>query len=296
MKKYLCLSLVLFTIGPAAAEINVVATYPYIADLVRRIGGGAVKAAALAPGNRDPHSVVPLPSYIARVRGADLLVINGAELEIGWMPPIIRESHNATVRPGSPGFLDLSSLAALSHAPESVSRSMGDVHPSGNPHFALDPDNVERMAGGICERLCALDAANCPGFRKNLGEFRVAWSRHTALLKQRMSAAKGMKIVQYHRLFNYFCDYFGVRIVAELEPLPGIPPASGHIREVIGIVRAESVGVIVSDVYHPADAARFVAEKTGARLVILPHDVFATDDAGDIFRLYEAIVRRLLGD
>ena len=280
----------------AYAKINVVTTYSYIADLTKKIGGDAVEVSAIAPGNWDPHTVVPRPSYIAKVRNADLLIINGAELEIGWIPPIIRESRNYRVQPGAAGFLDLSTHVRLIDIPDTVSRALGDVHPSGNPHYALGPDNIPKIANGIYQKLCKLDAANCQKFKNNLDEFNKKWAQKLEGWKKEMSRVPGLKIVEYHKLFDYFCKYFGITIVTEIEPLPGIPPASGYIEKVIKIVRSESVPIIATDVYHPIDAAKFVADKTGARLVILPQDVHAVDGADDIFSLYDVIVRRLTND
>ena len=139
------------------AEMRVVTTYPYIADITSRIGGDRVSVHALASGNWDPHFVVPKPSLIAKVRRADLLILNGAELEIGWLPPVIRESRNAKVRPESGGFLDLSVYIKLIDVPENVSRAQGDIHPSGNPHFALDPANIAKIAVVITKKLCDLN-------------------------------------------------------------------------------------------------------------------------------------------
>jgi zinc/manganese transport system substrate-binding protein len=296
MKKILLTLLFFSIITTAYAKVRVVTAYPYIADLARKIGGNAVDVKALAPGNWDPHTVVPRPSYIAKVRNADLLIINGAELEIGWIPPIIRESRNYKVQPGASGFLDLSVYAHLIDKPDNISRALGDVHPSGNPHYALGPENIPKIAGGIYQRLCKLDSANCQKYKKNLDEFNNKWTQKLEEWKKKISQVPGLKIVQYHKLFNYLCKYFGITIVMEIEPLPGIPPASGHIEKVIKTVRNESVPIIATDVYHPIGAAKFVSDKTGARLVVLPQDVHAVDGVDDIFSLYDVIVRRLTND
>ena len=296
MKKLIITAIIMLLVSAAYAKINVVTTYPYIADLTKKIGGDGVDVFALAPGNWDPHFVVPRPSYIAKVRNADLLIINGGELEIGWIPPIIRESRNYKVQVGAAGFLDLSSFVNLIDIPGTVSRALGDIHPSGNPHYALGPDNIPKIAGGIYEKLCKLDPAGCQMFKRNLDDFGGKWAQKVQEWKEKMSRVPGLKIIQYHELFNYFCKYFGIKIVIDIEPLPGIPPASGHIEKVIQTVRRESVPLIVTDVFHPIDAAKFIADKTGARLVILPHDVHAVPGADDIFSLYDVIVRRLTND
>jgi len=296
MKKIIITALLMCIVSTAHAKISVVAAYPYIADLVKKIGGNEVDVSALAPGNWDPHFVVPRPSYIAKVRNADLLIINGGELEIGWIPPIIRESRNYRVQVGAAGFLDLSTFVTLIDKPDTVSRALGDIHPSGNPHYSLGPDNIPKIAAGIYQRLCKLDPAGCPTFKRNLDEFDGKWALKVQEWKAKLARIPNLKIVQYHELFNYFCKYFGIRIVMDIEPLPGIPPASGHIEKVIETVRNESIPLIVTDVFHPVDAAKFIADKTGARLVILPHDVHAMDGADDIFSFYETMVKRMAND
>jgi zinc/manganese transport system substrate-binding protein len=296
MKKLIITAVMMCMVSTAYAKIRVVAAYPYIADLTKRIGGEAVEVHALAPGDWDPHTVVPRPSYIAKLRNADLLIINGGELEIGWMPPLIRESRNYRVQVGASGFLDLSAFVRLIEKPDAVSRALGDVHPSGNPHYVLGPDNIPKIANGIYQKLCKLDEPDCAAFKRNLNNFEEEWARRLTGWKAEMSRMRGVKIIEYHKLFDYFCNYFGLQIVMELEPLPGIPPTSASIEKVIKTVKRESIPIIVTDVYHPVDAARFVAEKTGARLVILPQDVHAVKGDDDIFSLYDTIIRRLTND
>jgi zinc/manganese transport system substrate-binding protein len=279
----------------ANAKIRIVATYPYIADLAKRIGGDMVDVQALSPGNWDPHTVVPRPSYIAKVRNADLLIINGAELEIGWIPPIIRESRNNKVQPGAPGFLDLSAFVQLIEVPATVSRAMGDVHPSGNHHFYLDPENIPKITEGICRKLCTLDDSYSLIYTKNCNDFIIQWRNKEGEWSNKLMALKGMKVIQYHRLFDYFFQRYGIIDVMEIEPLPGIPPGPGYIDKVIGVVRSQSVVLIVTDMYHPMDVPKYIASRTGTRLIVLPHDVHSLEGVTDIFLLYEEITRGLTG-
>ncbi|HNV45652.1 MAG TPA: zinc ABC transporter substrate-binding protein [Spirochaetota bacterium] len=275
------------------AKLNVVATYPWIADIAGRIGGEYASVQSLARGNWDPHFVAPKPSLIATVRRADLVIINGAELEIGWLPPVLRESRNARVQVGTKGFLDLSAHVDLIDVPKNVSRSEGDVHPSGNPHYHLDPRRVPALAAAIRTRLCSLDRERCGAYEKNYTAFAADWHKRCARWEQALAGLKGARVVQYHRLFNYFFARFGLTRIVEIEPLPGIPPSSGHLVRVIDTVKRQGAAFILTDVYHSREPGRLVAEKAGVRLVVLPHDVGAVPEATDIVSLFDEMVRRL---
>ncbi len=157
-----------------AQRLKVVTTYPYIANITERIGGDRIKVHFLARGDYDPHTIIPKPSFIAQLRRADLLIINGAQLEIGWLPPLMRQANNPTVNPGSRGFLDLSRSVKLIDVPASVSRDQGDVHPDGNPHFYLDPHNIPAMARSILVKLSSLDSHNASFMKKNHRRVRAA--------------------------------------------------------------------------------------------------------------------------
>ncbi len=292
MKKIIT-ALFLIIATTAFAEIRVVTTYPYIADIAKKIGRHRVKTQSLAPGSWDPHFVVPKPSLIAKVRRADLLIINGAELEIGWLPPIVRESRNARVQPGANGFLDLSGCIELIDIPENISRAHGDVHPSGNPHFSLNPDNITKISIIILKRLCVIDSDNSSFYKKNHEEFHKLWNKKLKKWDEAMKPLKGMKVIQYHKIFDYLFQRYEIVGVTEIEPLPGITPTSRHIMDVINRVRSEGVKLVINDVYHSTKPAQLIARKTGVKMIVLPHDVGAVQDAKDIVALFDNIVRRL---
>lgn len=279
--------------APVLGDFRVVATYPYIGDVAKRIGGDKVKVDVLAPGNWDPHFLLPKPSYIARVRRADLLIMNGAQLEIGWLPPIVREAANAEIQPGRKGLLDLSSVVVKIQVPRSVSREHGDVHPEGNPHYYLDPGNILRIADAVAERMALLDPGRGDWYRDNCSNFKAEWRKRTALWTKRLAPLKGCHVIQYHRLYDYFMKRFGIQVVGEIEPLPGIPPSSRHLEGLIGLIRKQKVKYIFQDVYHSPRPAEFLSEKTGVKIIQLPHDVGAVREARDIISLYEEIIRRL---
>lgn len=291
IKKTIIILLMLAT--AASAKLKVVTTYPYIADIVKIIGKDRVSATALAPGAWDPHFVVPKPSLIARVRQADLLILNGAELEIGWLPPVVREARNPKVKPGSGGFLDLSAYIELIDVPENVSRAQGDVHPSGNPHFCLDPHNIKIIAEAVRERLSALDLNNSDFFQKNLDNFLKLWDNKLKEWENALKPLVGAKVVQYHKNYDYFCNRYGIIPIIELEPLPGIAPTSKHILRVINVVKNKNAKIILNDVYHSTKPAELVADKTGIKVIVLPHDVNAVKEAKNIVSLFDEIVRRL---
>ena len=283
----LCLSLSLFP------NIKVAATYPYIGDLVKKIGGEHVEVKALSKGSWDPHTIVPKPSLIAKVRKADLLVINGAQLELGWLPPLLNQANNSRVMPGQKGFLDLANVVQLIQVPTSVSRAGGDIHPAGNPHYCLGPDNIPKLASAVASKLGQLDPKNNSFYEENSKEFLEQWQKRLADWDARMLSLKGKKVIEYHRNVDYFLERFGIEVCATVEPLPGIPPTSKHIRHLIEKVKNGDISLILHDVYHSKKTSKYLSQKTGIRYVVLPHDVEAVKEATDIVALYEQIVSRL---
>ena len=284
----LVLSFTTFSYG----QIKVVVTYPYIGDLTQKIGGDKVEVLVLGKGTEDPHFIVPKPSFIAKLRGADLVIINGAGLEIGFIPILIQQANNPRIQT-SKGFLDLSQHVNLIEVPTNVSRSEGDIHPEGNPHFALDPHNIPILAGAIKEKLCDLDAKNRQEYEKRFSEFKRQWDGKMKEWDHKLSVVKGKRVIQYHQLFNYFLVTYHLSLAGTIEPKPGIPPTARHIEELIETAKAQKVDFILQDVYHEKRSAQFVAEKTGAKYVLFPHDIGAVPEVKDLFSLFEDIVRRL---
>ena len=274
-------------------HLQVVATYGYIGDIAQRIGKDRVDVVSLARGDYNPHIIIPKPSYIAKLRRADLLIMNGGQLEIGWLPQIIKQANNGAVQPGERGFLDLSMHVQLIDVPTSVSRELGDVHPEGNPHFFLDPDNIPVVAQAITERLSELDPDNKTFYEANNKELHELWQQKMKGWEEKLQPFKGEKIVEYHRIFDYFLHRFGFVIVGTIEPLPGIPPTTKHIADVEKLIEREHVKYIFQDVYNPQDASTYLAKRLQVKMLILPHDVGATDGATDVFSVFDEIVRRM---
>ncbi|MCK5221859.1 MAG: zinc ABC transporter substrate-binding protein [Candidatus Aminicenantes bacterium] len=276
------------------AKLRVLASYNYIADLVEKIGGDNVKVTPLAKGYKDPHYVTPRPSFIAKMRKADLLIINGGQLEIGWIPPILKKANNPRVNPGNKGFLDLFSFIEGIDIPKEISRAHGDVHPDGNPHFHLDPENILIISGVIRDKLIDLDLSHKELFIKRHKEFTELWQKKMIDWGKTLEKFSGKNVVQYHKNFDYFLKRFNMKQLGTLEPVPGIPPSTRHILEMIEIINNKGAEFIIHDVYHMKKPSRFVNRKTGVKLVILPHDVGSVDEATDIVSLFDEIVRRLL--
>jgi len=287
--RMLAILLLLFSIS--FAQLKVVATYPWIGELVKEIGKDRVSIYVIAKGTEDPHFVVPKPSHIAKMRSADLLIMQGASLEEGFLSPLLQQSNNPKIQAGRQGYLDLSQFVELIEKPVNISRAMGDVHPEGNPHYQLDPHNIPPLARAIAERLCQLDNPNCAYYRGNLENFLKRWNARLTEWDREFAKLKGIKVIQYHKLYDYLLQRYGMILVGTLEPLPGIPPTGKHIEGLIS--QAQGVKFILQDVYHEKRTAQFVAQRLNAKMVILPHDVGAVPEAKDLFSLFDEILRRL---
>ncbi len=295
-KKALFLILAAFAaIEPLFADkLKVVTTYPYIASIAGHIGGDKIKVDFLARGDYDPHTIVPKPSFIARLRKANLLIINGAQLEIGWLPPLLKQANNPSVNPGTTGFLDLSRSVRLIDVPKSVSREQGDIHPDGNPHYYLDPHNIPLIAASITRKLTELDMHNSAYYEKNLAAFNHMWNAKIAEWDRKLASLKGKKVIEYHKNYDYLLRRYQVILAATIEPLPGIPPTSKHIEKLETILSKGGIALILQDVYNPDDAARLLSKKFSIPMVKLPHDAGAVSEAEGIVSLFDTIVRRLV--
>ncbi|MDQ1354865.1 MAG: Zinc transporter solute-binding protein [Acidobacteriota bacterium] len=278
-----------------ADKINVVTTYRYIADITQRIGGDRLSVTSLAPGNLDPHFITPKPSFIARLRKADLLIINGGQLEIGWIPPVLQQANNPGIMPGSKGFLSLMEFIEPLDVNLNASRAQGDVHPEGNPHIQMDPYNIPLFAAAIKDELCRLDEDHCTDYQKNCDSFIRQWAEKTAEWDSSLARLNGVKVVEYHKLYEYLVHRYHIEVINTIEPLPGIPPSSRHIAEIIESIEKQNARLILQDVYHGSQVAKYISGKTGAKVVIIPHDVGAVKEVTDIFSLFDEITRRLTG-
>lgn len=296
--RYCCISLVIFGslgwLSSAQAAIAVVASYGWIGNLVQQIGQDRVDVQVLAQASFDPHFVPPKPSLAVKLRRADLLVINGAQLEIGWLPPVLSQSANARIQPGQPGFLDLSTLVQLSHVRTQVSRAEGDVHPDGNPHYVFDPDNMPLLAQGIAQQLCQLDHEGCAIYAQTLQDFKQKWAVAQMGWLQALRPLKDTSVVQYHESFDALAHWAGFHIVANIEPVPGIPPSAHQLETLLKQLDQWSVRRIIQEHFRDTTAAKWLIERHPASLVILPADVGADDESSDVFRWFDVMVKRLV--
>ena len=276
----------------AQAKLTVAVSYPYIGSIAKTIGGDKITVETLAQGSWDPHFVVPKPSLVSRLRNADVIIINGADLEIGWLSPLLGRASNDRLNNGL-NVLDLSKKVRLIDVPTDTSRAGGDVHADGNPHFHLDPRNIPLLAEAITVFLSQKDPANATLYRNNLAAFKTLWSANLKRWDSAMAPLRGKSVIQYHPVFNYFLHAYGLKSAATIEPLAGIPPSSAHTIKLIGIINAEKPLCIMHDVYHPTKTGEFLHDKTGIKLVLMPHDVGSLETIDNITALFDALTKRL---
>lgn len=269
------------------AHLNVAVSYPFIGTLTKSIGGEHINTIVLAKGNWDPHFIIPKPSLIGALRGADALIINGAQLEIGWLPPLIDRAANPKVLTSAKTFLNLSHHITLLNKPKVVDRKDGDVHPDGNPHFHLSPYNVLILADTIKNFLISIDSEHQDIYEKNYQLFFTIWNKKIDIWKQKMSDKNGLKVLQFHDNLAYFNQAYGLVNIGTIEPLPGIPPSSKHTLEIIELIKKESPCCILHDVYHSTKTADFIADKTGIKIVLMPHDIEALENITDLSTLFD---------
>ncbi|MCU1280471.1 MAG: hypothetical protein JWM53_4017 [bacterium] len=295
MRALIAALLLLVGVGRADAKVRVVTSIETFADLARRVGGDRVEVKALSHGYVDPHFVEPKPSLVIDLNRADLLVHVGLELEIGWLPPLVLGSRNDKLGLGQPGNLDASTHIPVLDVPSTrVDRSMGDIHPQGNPHYWIPPDNALIIAREIAERLEAIDGGGAATYRANLKRFEDEIAKRRVEWEKRAAPVKGTKIVTYHKSWSYVSKWLGLTEVGYVEPKPGIPAPPSHIASLIGLMRREGVKVILMESFYPRNTVELVAQKAGARALVMPSDVGATAEIKDYFGLVDAVVQKLV--
>jgi zinc/manganese transport system substrate-binding protein len=294
----LVLGSVLAAVGSVPAEakvLKVIATTEDLASITREVGGDRVEVDALARGYQDPHFVEAKPSFVLKLHAADLLVVVGRELEIGWLPHLITQSRNARVQPGARGYLDASQNVKILDIPTGqITRAMGDVHPQGNPHYWLDPTNGRRMAQAIAQRLAELDPEDAAGFAAR----QQAFDRKVAAAEKRwdemLAPYPGVKAVTYHRSWSNFVDRFGLDVIGYVEPRPGIPPSPSHTIALIQEMKAKGVKLLIVEPYFDLKTPNSIARETGARVLVLPPSVGGDKDIIDYVALFEHDLKMLV--
>jgi len=284
------LFLVVFFTVPAFAKLNVVVTLPWIGSLAKEIGKDKIDVTTLVKPSQDPHYAEAKPSMILAARKADIIMYNGLDLEIGYLPRIIESSSNPKIQPGTIGNFDCSQFVGVIEKPVAVDRSLGDVHPLGNPHYLFSPKNILNVAEGIARVLSELDPGDAAFFKSNLQSFKEHLND-----KQKQwngKPLKGKKFIAYHKYFEYLAREFGFQLVGYVEPKPGIPPSAGYLADLIELMKRSKPDAIVATEVNGKKESEALGQKTGTRVIILPHDV---GNAGvqDWFGLMDAVINSL---
>jgi len=279
--------------APSVRPLNVVATTPDLAALARAIGGAAVDVKALAKPTEDPHFVDAKPSHIVTLNRADVLIEGGAELEVGWLPPLLESARNDKIAAGAPGRISASQGVTLLEVPSTLDRSMGDVHALGNPHFLIDPINVRLIVRQIADHLAQIDPANAGVFQANLQQFNATLDAKLADWQKQLAPYRGAKIVTYHKDFVYLAERFNLEVVETLEPKPGIAPSPAHLATVIATMKANKVRAILVQPFQNRKTAETVARQTDAVVLDIPQQPGAIPNTDTYFDLMDYIVHTL---
>ena len=278
----------------AAAALNVFVCEPEWGALAKELGGDKVSVYSATTALQDPHRIEARPSLIARIRSADLVVCTGSDLEVGWLPLLFTQSGNAKIQPGSPGFLEASQFVARLEIPRVVDRSLGDIHPGGNPHIHLDPRNIAKVAEVLAERLAQIDPPNAGAYKTGSAAFLQRWKEAIGRWERDGARLKDVPVVVYHKDMSYFISWMGMREVGSLEPKPGLPPTPSHLADLVERMKKDPAKVVVYSAYNSPKAAEFLAERTGIPAVMLPFTIGGTDKAKDLFGLFDDTIDRLL--
>ena len=277
---------------PAFAKVKVVATLAWIGSVANEIGKGQVEVSTLVKPNQDPHMVEARPSMILATRNADILMYNGLDLEIGYLPVLIESSRNPNIQPGKPGNFDGSHFVTVLEKPVSVDRSMGDVHPLGNPHYHYSARNILAVAEGMANALSTIDPSHADAYKANLATFRE--KVRAKQMEWGSLPLKGKRYVAYHKYFEYLAADYGLKIVAYVEPKPGIPPSAGYIERLIETIKETRPDGILLTPYYGRRETDFLTQKTGVRSIVVPHDVGATPGAKDWFSFMDQTLSELV--
>jgi zinc/manganese transport system substrate-binding protein len=279
----------------AAGPLNVVTTTEDLAAIAREVGGDKIKAESLSRGYQDPHFVEAKPSFVLKLNKADLLIAVGRELEIGWLPPLITQSRNARIQPGGDRYLDASLTARILEIPTGqITRAMGDVHPFGNPHYWLDPENGKRIAKAIEGKLAAISPGDAAYFSQHEEDFEKRVSDGEKRWLAMMAPYKGTKVVTYHRSWPNFAERFGLDVIGYVEPKPGIPPSPSHTLELIQEMKRQNVKIILVEPYFDTKTPNSIARETGAKVLVMPPSVGGEKEITDYIKLFDYDIKLLV--
>ncbi len=281
----------LASLAPSRAEakkLKVITSLTDLAALTQEVGGDKIDVESLAKGYQDPHFVEPKPSFLLKLRNADLLVLVGLDLEIGWLPPLITQSGNGRIQPGGSGYLDASQFAEILEQPQgTITRAEGDVHPLGNPHYWLDPDNGRRIAKGIATKLSDLDPSDRAYFQQRYQDFEKRLVEAEKRWEAQMAPYRGRKIVTYHRSWPNFAKHFGLDVIGYIEPRPGIPPTPSHTIELVNLMKRENVKIELIEPYFDSKTPNSIASMVGGKVVVMMPSVGGKPEIMDYFKLFD---------
>ncbi len=293
--KYLTIALLLLATGLSArADLKVFATVPEWGALAKEIGGDKVRLYNATNAFQDPHRIEAKPSLLAQARQANLVIAAGADLEIGWLPLVLRDSGNPAVQPGRPGYFEAAAFVNRLEVPAVIDRAHGDVHAAGNPHTHLDPRNVLKVGEKLAARMAELDAANAAAYQAGFAAFSGKWQAAQVRWEKEAAPLKGVAVLVHHASFVYLAHWLGLKEVGTLEPKPGIEPTSGHLGALLARQQAAPAKMVLRTAYQQDAPSQWIAGKTGIPAVLLPYTVGGTPEARDLFGLFDDTVQRLL--
>ncbi len=280
--------------SPALADLKVFACEPEWGALSRELGGDKVDVRDGTSALQDPHFVSARPSLIAAVRKADVVVCNGAELEIGWLPLLLRQSGNSAVQPGNKGNFAAADFVQKLEIPTSVDRALGDIHPQGNPHIIGNPHNISIVAKNLSERFAELDPGNADFYQNQYQVFEAKWQDAILGWEKKAAPFRGIPVVVQHKTWVYLTDWLGLEVITTLEPRPGIPPTTAHLQSVLNQIQKTPAKLILNAAYENDKPSRWLSEKAGIPEVTLPFTVGGTKQAQDIFKLFDVTINMLV--
>ena len=288
------LSLLALLAQPAHAALNVFATVPEWAALAKEIGGSRVTVYAATHGLQDPHRIEAKPSLIARARSANLVLATGAELEVGWLPVVLRECGNRAIQPGQPGYFEAAAFVAMREVPKVLDRAHGDVHAGGNPHIQTDPRNILKVGEALARRLAELDPAEAAAYEAGWQAFAAKWRAALARWEKEAAPLRGVPVLVQHQAFPYLSAWLGLQEVGTLEAKPGVEASGAYLAEVLARLSTQPARMVLRPAYQHDAPARWIAERAKLPVVTVPFTVGGTAEAGDLFALFDDTLRRLL--
>ena len=294
MNRLLYVFLLCLLYNPAHATLNVFACEPEWAALTQELAGDKVSIYTATGPLQDPHRIEARPSLIAKARRANLVVCTGAELEVAWLPVVLRESGNAATQSGNSGYFEAASFVKMLEVPTRLDRGDGDVHAQGNPHIQTDPRNFLPVADALSKRLIQLDAANASEYQQRLATFNSKWRTAIARWEQQATPLKGMPVLVQHKGFPYLTDWLKLKEVATLEPKPGMEPSAAHLSQILNTLQKQPAKMVLRAAYQDARPSEWIAQRTRINIVELPYSVGGSTGANDLYGLFDDTIARLL--